>query len=77
MNFLNDYEFIENYYSSKVILVHNQNHEIGLKIICENKYEIGIADPSRAPLGKLSSEILKGYEVWKNTILKLLRMLRL
>ena len=57
--FFEDYEFIENYYSSKVILVHNQNHEIGLKIICENKYEIGIADPSRAPLGKLSSEILK------------------
>ena len=25
--FFEDYEFIENYYSSKVILVHNQNHD--------------------------------------------------
>ena len=57
--FVENYEFIENYYSSSVILVHNQNYEIDLKTICEKKYEIGIADPSRAPLGKLSSEILK------------------
>lgn len=60
--FVENYEFIENYYSSKVILVHNQNHEIDLKTICKNKYEIGIADPSRAPLGKLSSEILQGND---------------
>jgi len=38
--FVENYEFIENYYSSKVILVHNQNHEIDLKTICKNKYEI-------------------------------------
>ena len=57
--FVENYEFIENYYSSNVILVHNQNYEIDLKTICEKKYEIGIADPTRAPLGKLSSEILK------------------
>ena len=60
--FVENYEFIENYYSSKVILVHNQNHEIDLNTICKNKYEIGIADPSRAPLGKLSSEILQGND---------------
>ena len=60
-NFFNDYEQIDNYYSSKVILVHNQNHEVDINNICEKKFEIGIADPSRAPLGKLSSEILDNF----------------
>tara|TARA_B100000941_G_scaffold247571_1_gene192719 strand:+ start:2613 stop:3302 length:690 start_codon:yes stop_codon:yes gene_type:complete len=57
--FIENYELIENYYSNKVILVHNQNYKMDLNEICEKNYEIGIADPSRAPLGKLSSEILK------------------
>ena len=57
-NFFNNYEQIDNYNSSKVILVHNQNHEVDINNICEKNFEIGIADPSRAPLGKLSSEIL-------------------
>ena len=61
-NFFTDYEQIDNYYSSKVILVHNQNHEVDINNICEKNYEIGIADPSRAPLGKLSSEILVNFD---------------
>ena len=61
-NFFNDYEQIDNYNSSKVILVHNQNHEVDINNICEKNFEIGIADPSRAPLGKLSSEILINFD---------------
>tara|TARA_B000000532_G_C18865551_1_gene406040 strand:+ start:400 stop:1086 length:687 start_codon:yes stop_codon:yes gene_type:complete len=61
-NFFNDYEQIDNYNSSKVILVHNQNHEVDINNICEENFEIGIADPSRAPLGKLSSEILINFD---------------
>ena len=60
--FFTDYEQIDNYYRSKVIFVHNQNHEVDINDICEKYFEIGIADPSRAPLGKLSSEILINFD---------------
>ncbi len=52
------YEFYGDYSYNKIILVHNNVNDINLKEICINNYEIGIADPKRAPLGMISSEIL-------------------
>tara|TARA_E500000331_G_scaffold312855_1_gene321107 strand:- start:2335 stop:2970 length:636 start_codon:yes stop_codon:yes gene_type:complete len=54
-----NYEFYENYSDNFVILVHNKLENIKLNDICDNNYEIGIADPKRAPLGKISEEILE------------------
>ena len=52
------YEFYGDYSYNKIILVHNSVKDINLNEICINNYEIGIADPKRAPLGMISSEIL-------------------
>ena len=54
-----NFEFYENYSDNSVILVHNNSENIKLDDICENNYEIGVADPKRAPLGKISEEILE------------------
>ena len=53
------YEFYGDYSYNKIILVHNNVKDINLNEICINNYEIGIADPKRAPLGMISTEILK------------------
>jgi len=53
------YEFYGDYSYNKIILVHNNLKDIKLNEICINNYEIGIADPKRAPLGMISTEILK------------------
>ena len=53
------YEFYGDYSYNKIILVHNNVEDIKLNEICINNYEIGIADQKRAPLGMISTEILK------------------
>ena len=53
------YEYYGDYSQNKIILVHNYDKDINLNDICMNNYEIGIADPKRAPLGIISFEILK------------------
>ncbi len=53
------YEFYKDYSYNKIILVHKNVKDINLNDICINNYEIGIADPKRAPLGMISAEILK------------------
>jgi len=53
------YKFYGDYSYNKIILVHNKVKDINLNDICANNYEIGVADPKRAPLGMISSEILK------------------
>lgn len=52
------YEFYGDYSYNKIILVHNNVKDVNLNEICINNYEIGIADPKRAPLGMISTEIL-------------------
>tara|TARA_S200000501_G_scaffold369583_1_gene409303 strand:- start:1507 stop:2223 length:717 start_codon:yes stop_codon:yes gene_type:complete len=53
------YEFYEDYSYNRIILIHNNVDDIKLNDICINNYEIGVADSKRAPLGMISSEILK------------------
>ena len=69
-SFFKNFKFYDNYFDNELILIHKKNDEIDLNNICINNLELGIADPTRAPLGKMSNEILNENRCNKNYNLK-------